>query len=97
MKKLILTILTIMPLILSAQSLSDIYNYSSTRYQGTAKSIAMGNAIGAVGQDLSAIEINPAGLIALLLAGKGFEFFEFVLAEHDCLDNMKCLAAKRAG
>ncbi len=62
MKKLILTILTIMPLILSAQSLSDIYNYSSTRYQGTAKSIAMGNAIGAVGQDLSAIEINPAGL-----------------------------------
>ena len=37
-----------------------------------------------------------AGLIALLLAGKGFEFFEFVLAEHDCLDNMKCLAAKRA-
>ncbi|MGN0033663.1 MAG: hypothetical protein ACI358_07820 [Candidatus Limimorpha sp.] len=62
MKKIILTILTIAPFILSAQTLSDIYSYSSTKYQGTAKSLAMGNAMGAVGQDFSAIEINPAGL-----------------------------------
>ena len=40
----------------------DIYNISSVYYQGTAKSAAMGNAMGAVGQDFSSISINPAGL-----------------------------------
>lgn len=45
-----------------AQGLSDVYDFSQSTYQGTAKSAAMGNAMGAVGQDFSSISINPAGL-----------------------------------
>ena len=39
-----------------------MYNISTSYYQGSAKSVAMGNAMGAVGQDFSSISINPAGL-----------------------------------
>ena len=51
-----------MPFCISGQSISDVYNLSTSYYQGTAKSMAMGNATGAVGQDFSSISINPAGL-----------------------------------
>lgn len=52
----------VMPLFIKAQGLMDVYDFSQSIYQGTAKSAAMGNAMGAVGQDYSAISINPAGL-----------------------------------
>lgn len=45
-----------------AQNIMDIYDYTSSFYQGTAKSAGMSNAIGAVGEDFSSISINPAGL-----------------------------------
>ena len=51
-----------MPFCISGQSIYDVYNLSTSYYQGTAKSMAMGNAMGAVGQDFSSISINPAGL-----------------------------------
>lgn len=47
---------------LMAQTTDDMLDFSSIYYQGTAKSAAMGNAMGAVGNDFSAIAINPAGL-----------------------------------
>ena len=62
MKKLLLTIMILAPMFLMAQSDSDLFDFSSIYYQGTAKSAAMGNAMGAVGSDFSAIAINPAGL-----------------------------------
>ena len=62
MKKIILTLLVIVPFCISGQSIYDVYNLSTSYYQGTAKSMAMGNAMGAVGQDFSSISINPAGL-----------------------------------
>ena len=62
MKKLLLILLAIVPFCLKGQSLDDVFNVSATYYQGTAKSAAMGNAVGAVGDDFSAISINPAGL-----------------------------------
>lgn len=62
MKKIFLTIMILAPMFLMAQSDSDMFNFSSVYYQGTAKSAAMGNAMGAVGSDFSAITINPAGL-----------------------------------
>ena len=62
MKKLFLILLAIVPFYINGQNIMDIYNISSVYYQGTAKSAAMGNAMGAVGQDFSAISINPAGL-----------------------------------
>ena len=62
MKKLLLTIMILAPMFLMAQSDSDMFDFSSVYYQGTAKSAAMGNAMGAVGSDFSSITINPAGL-----------------------------------
>ena len=62
MKKLLLTITILAPMFLMAQTDGDMLDFSSVYYQGTAKSAAMGNAMGAVGSDFSAITINPAGL-----------------------------------
>ena len=62
MKKIFLILLAIVPFYISGQNFYDVYNTSTSYYQGTAKSMAMGNAMGAVGQDFSSISINPAGL-----------------------------------
>ena len=45
-----------------AQSADDACLFSQTYYQGTAKALGMGNAMGAVGGDMTAASINPAGL-----------------------------------
>lgn len=44
-----------------AQTMYDGINLSSSNYAGTARSMALGNAMTAVGGDLGAIVINPAG------------------------------------
>ena len=62
MKKIFLILLALIPFWGIAQNINDVYNIASTYYQGTAKSAAMGNAMGAVGQDFSSLSINPAGL-----------------------------------
>ena len=46
---------------LGAQSLSDAYRFGGIDYLGTARSMALGGAMGAVGCDLGSIGINPAG------------------------------------
>lgn len=45
-----------------AQGSSDAYCFSQTFYHGTSKALSMGNALGAVGGDKTAVCINPAGL-----------------------------------
>ena len=45
-----------------AQGADDACLYSHTYYQGTAKATGMGNALGAVGGDMTSICINPAGM-----------------------------------
>ena len=45
-----------------AQGPDDACRFSQTYYQGTAKTLGMGNALGAVGGDMTAVSINPAGL-----------------------------------
>lgn len=63
MKKIITTIiLTTFAISLWAQSSADACRFSQTYYQGTAKALGMGNALGAVGGDMTAICINPAGM-----------------------------------
>lgn len=47
---------------LHAQGVDDALFNSQTYYEGTARSMAMGNATGAVGGDITAVCINPAGL-----------------------------------
>ncbi len=43
------------------QNISDGLNYSSNSYQGTARFNSMSGAFGALGGDMSAIAVNPAG------------------------------------
>lgn len=45
-----------------AQNEADVLRYSFRENQGTARSIGMGGAMGALGGDLSTIAWNPAGL-----------------------------------
>jgi hypothetical protein len=46
----------------NAQSEIDAIRYSQTTFGGTARSYSMGGAIGAVGSDISSLNVNPAGL-----------------------------------
>ncbi len=46
----------------TAQNSDDILRYSNENLQGTARFQAMQGAFGALGGDLSALNINPAGL-----------------------------------
>ena len=63
MKKAITTlVLTIFAAAAFAQGASDAVGFSQTFYQGTAKALGMGNALGAVGGDMTATCINPAGM-----------------------------------
>jgi hypothetical protein len=45
---------------LNAQSLEDVIRYSTPNHNGTARFTAMGGAFGALGGDLSALQVNPA-------------------------------------
>ncbi len=45
---------------ISAQSAYDALNFSKVDYEGTARTVAMGNAFTALGGDMGAISINPA-------------------------------------
>lgn len=47
---------------MQAQSYSDVLRFNSNNIEGTARLQAMGSAYGALGADLSAVPINPAGL-----------------------------------
>lgn len=62
MKRIFFILLAIVPFCINGQNIDDVYKISAVNYQGTAKGAAMGNAMGAVGEDISAISINPAGL-----------------------------------
>lgn len=62
MKKTALTIiLAFTALGAVAQNAYDALNFSENNYEGTARTVAMGNAFTALGGDLGSISINPAG------------------------------------
>ena len=63
MKKILSTAIAILfSMTLLAQGSDDACLFSQTYYQGTAKAMGMGNALGAVGGDMTAVCINPAGM-----------------------------------
>lgn len=64
MKKIYLSVLCIALSIMSmmAQETFDLLKYNQQDVLGTARSMSMANAMGAVGADVTAISINPAGL-----------------------------------
>ncbi|WP_108423330.1 OmpP1/FadL family transporter [Flagellimonas amoyensis] len=45
----------------SAQTIDDVVRYSTENIQGTARFQAMGGAFGALGGDLSSLNVNPSG------------------------------------
>lgn len=60
--KRILTFITVFSCaFLSAQNINDVLRYSSEDLQGTARFQGMSGAFGALGGDLSSLNINPAG------------------------------------
>lgn len=63
MKKTVFTILLSIASSIgaSAQTAYDAWLFSENNYEGTARSVAMGNAFTALGGDLGAVSINPAG------------------------------------
>ncbi|EDP72012.1 hypothetical protein FBALC1_12962 [Flavobacteriales bacterium ALC-1] len=67
MKKLLmLSIGLISTSYILAQDITDAVRYSMDEIQGTARFRAMGGAFGALGGDLSSININPAGSAYLI-------------------------------
>ena len=62
MRKIFFTImLSLAALSAQAQTVYDALLFSERNYEGTARSVAMGNAFTALGGDLGSIGINPAG------------------------------------
>ncbi len=64
MKKIISCLLLLAALAhdVSAQDEFDALRYSYTTYQGTARGIGIGSALGSIGADFSCLSINPAGI-----------------------------------
>lgn len=63
MKKISLIIITIfLSASLFSQTADDALRYSQIYWQGTARSMAMGNAFGSLGADFSVASTNPAGM-----------------------------------
>ncbi len=66
MKKTLLYISILFTAILSAQNHTDAVRYSRQNIEGTARFMSMSGAFGALGGDLSSIQINPAGSAVFL-------------------------------
>ena len=63
MKKILLiAVALLIQMAATAQGVDDAKLFSQTYYQGTGKALGMGNAMGAVGGDMTAVCINPAGM-----------------------------------
>lgn len=61
MKKLILSFLVFTSSLLQAQEISEALRYAQDNLNGTARFSAMSGAFGALGGDLSSLNVNPAG------------------------------------
>jgi hypothetical protein len=61
MKRIITFILLMVCTIASAQTINEVLRYSLEEVQGTARYQAMSGAFGALGGEISALGINPAG------------------------------------
>lgn len=62
MRKIVITILLVLIATASyAQTAYDAFLFSENNYEGTARTVAMGNAFTALGGDVGSVGINPAG------------------------------------
>ncbi len=75
MKQLFSALLLFSSSLSIAQNETDLYRYSHTGFQGTARYEAMGGAFGALGADLSSSQVNPAGYGRYSNSTAGFSFY----------------------
>lgn len=66
MKKLLFAFIAIFSVTMKAQNITDATRYSTSDLYGTARYRAMSGAFGALGGDLSSLDINPAGSAVFL-------------------------------
>ena len=66
MKRLIFAFIAIFSMTMEAQNITDAVRYSTTELNGTARYRAMSGAFGALGGDLSSLNVNPAGSAVFL-------------------------------
>ena len=66
MKKILFAFIAIASMTMEAQTMSDAVRYSGTHLYGTARYRAMSGAFGALGGDLSSLDVNPAGSAVFL-------------------------------
>lgn len=66
MKKVIFAFIAICSMTMKAQNITDAVRYSTSDLFGTARYRAMSGAFGALGGDLSSLDINPAGSAVFL-------------------------------
>ncbi|MDD3201880.1 MAG: hypothetical protein PHP76_07795 [Bacteroidales bacterium] len=59
-KLFLLTLFTVVSVSAFAQGAADALTFSRNQYEGTARTMAMGNAFTALGGDIGALSINPA-------------------------------------
>ena len=81
MKNIYLSLFTIFSIGINAQEVKDVFRYSQENIKGTARFQAMSGAFGALGGDLSAININPAAGAVFLNNNGGVTF------NYDKFDN----------
>lgn len=65
MKRKVITVFSALAFCLGtaySQSMMDAYRYVQSELSGTARAVSMGGAFGALGGDVSVMNINPAGL-----------------------------------
>lgn len=62
MKKILSAIMISVPMLMWAQGATDAYSITQTDLKGTARFVSMAGAMGALGGDLSAIQLNPGGI-----------------------------------
>src|SRR5215212_654665 len=71
-----------------SQNFLDLKRYSFTSHFGTARSMGMGGAIGAVGADYSVSSVNPASLAQIRTSQAMFSLgLNFSSTHADYLDN----------
>ncbi|UZH54382.1 transporter [Salinimicrobium tongyeongense] len=66
MKRLIFAFTAMISMTVEAQNITDAVRYSTTDLNGTARYRAMSGAFGALGGDLSSLNVNPAGSAVFL-------------------------------
>ncbi len=72
MRKLIFAFTAILGMTVEAQNITDAVRFSSSELNGTARYKAMSGAFGALGGDLSSLNVNPAGSAVFLNSSATF-------------------------